>query len=52
MLLETDFLRDDEIWLQVERKFAGGNGEIPYYGFGIYNHAGERMSRCSFRLGR
>lgn len=51
MFLETDWLRNDEIWLKVEKQFAGENGEIPYYGFAIMSHSGVKMGACSFRLG-
>ncbi|MGN0479472.1 MAG: GNAT family N-acetyltransferase [Hominenteromicrobium sp.] len=53
MFLNTDFLRDDEIVLTLERTAAGdaARGWVPAYHFAICNPAGEKMGACDLRIG-
>lgn len=53
MFIDTDFLRNDEIQLMLE-KTAEGNAEkgwVPAYHFAICNCEGVKMGVCDLRLG-
>lgn len=53
MFLNTDFLRNDEIVLKLERTAEGNpeKGWVPAYHFAICNLAGEKMGVCDLRIG-
>lgn len=53
MFLNTDFLRNDEIVLKLERTAEENpeKGWVPAYHFAICNLAGEKMGVCDLRIG-
>lgn len=53
MFFNTDFLRNDEIVLKLERTAEGNpeKGWVPAYHFAICNLAGEKMGVCDLRIG-
>lgn len=53
MFLNTDFLKNDEIWLRLDKVGEGNPAKnwVPAYYFTIMNHAGEEMGTCDLRIG-
>ena len=53
MFLNTDFLKNDEIWLRLDKVSEGNpvRNWVPAYYFTIMNHAGEEMGTCDLRIG-
>lgn len=53
LFLNTDFLRNDEIVLTLERTVEGDpeKGWVPAYHFAICSPAGEKMGVCDLRIG-
>lgn len=53
MFLNTDFLKNDEIWLRLDKVSEGDPAKnwVPAYYFTIMNHAGEEMGTCDLRIG-
>ena len=53
MFFDTDFLKDDEIWLRLDKVSEGNpvRNWVPAYYFTIMSHAGEEMGTCDLRIG-
>jgi len=53
MFLDTDFLKNDEIQLVLEKTLEGDEkkGWVPAYYFFICNLNGDRMGTCDLRIG-
>ena len=51
--LDTSFLKNDEITLQLEKTVEGDETRnwLPAYHFAICNPAGEKMGTCDLRIG-
>ena len=53
MFLDTDFLKNDEIRLALEKTVEGDAEKdwVPAYHFGILNSEGTRVGGCDLRIG-
>ena len=53
MFFDTGFLKNDEIWLRLDKVSEGNpvKNWVPAYYFTIMNHAGEEMGKCDLRIG-
>ena len=53
MFLDTDFLKNDEISLVLERTAEGivEKGWVPAYYFSVFNNKGAKIGACDLRIG-
>ena len=53
MFINTDFLRNDEIYLKLTKTTVGNIRRewLPAYHFDIYNKQGEEVGACDLRIG-
>lgn len=53
MFLDTEFLKNDELQLRLQKTVEGNPDEdwLPAYHFAICDRQGEEMGNCDFRIG-
>ncbi|MCI9079138.1 MAG: GNAT family N-acetyltransferase [Lachnospiraceae bacterium] len=53
MFIDTEFLKNDEIKLILEKTADGNNekGQVPAYHFFIYSQDGKKLGICDLRIG-